>query len=110
MTSHAVAQCLLGTPTRPLHSRVSSCSRLRRTQRQLRRAPARVSSSPRAEGGGFGAGVATRDSAASNPLDAHVPIDRFYDGLRQLHASPDIYLVDDFLTGKGAGAEQSLRK
>ena len=54
--------------------------------------------------------MATRDSAASNPLDAHVPIDRFYDGLRQLHTSPDIYLVDDFLTGKGAGAEQSLRK
>lgn len=31
-------------------------------------------------------------------MDAHVPVDRFYDGLRQLHASPDVFLVDGFLT------------
>ena len=47
---------------------------------------------------GFGAGVADARTDAPNPLDDHVPVDRFYDGLRQLHASPDVFLVDDFLT------------
>ena len=49
-------------------------------------------------GGGFGAGVATQSTADTNPLDDHVDVDRFYDGLRQVHSSPDVYLVDDFLT------------
>ena len=47
---------------------------------------------------GFGAGVADARTDAPNPLDDHVPIDRLCDGLRQLHASPDVFLVDDFLT------------
>lgn len=51
-------------------------------------------------GGGFGAGVSADPTSASNPLDDHVPVDRFYDGLRQLHASPDVFLVDDFLTSE----------
>ena len=37
-------------------------------------------------------------------LDDHVPIDRFYDGLRQIHTSPDIFLVDDFLTAEACDA------
>ena len=53
---------------------------------------------PRARARGFGAGVADAQTDAPNPLDDHVPIDRLYDGLRQLHASPDVFLVDDFLT------------
>ena len=49
--------------------------------------------------GGFGAGVATApDGNRTDALDAHVPIDRFYTGLRQLHASPDVFVVDDFVT------------
>ena len=47
---------------------------------------------------GFGAGVASSPAAIRDPRDDHVPIDRTYDGLRQLHASPDVFLVDDFLT------------
>ena len=47
---------------------------------------------------GFGAGVASSTSNNQNPLDDHVPVDRLYDGLRQLHQSPDVFLVDDFLT------------
>ena len=31
-------------------------------------------------------------------LDKHLTIDRYRDGLRQLHASPDVFVVDDFLT------------
>ena len=50
------------------------------------------------DSGGFGAGVASSPAASRDPLDDHVPIDRLYDGLRQLHASPDVFLVDDFLT------------
>ena len=50
------------------------------------------------DSGGFGAGVASSPAATRDPLDDHVPIDRTYDGLRQLHASPDVFLVDDFLT------------
>jgi hypothetical protein len=50
------------------------------------------------DSGGFGAGVASSPAASRDPLDDHVPIDRTYDGLRQLHASPDVFLVDDFLT------------
>ena len=50
------------------------------------------------DSGGFGAGVAPSPAASRDPLDDHVPIDRTYDGLRQLHASPDVFLVDDFLT------------
>jgi hypothetical protein len=30
-------------------------------------------------------------------LDKHLPVDRYFDGLRQLHASPDVYVIDDFL-------------
>ena len=52
---------------------------------------------------GFGAGVADARTDAPNPLDDHVPVDRFYDGLRQLHASPDVFLVDDFLTPEECG-------
>ena len=48
--------------------------------------------------GGFGAGVATAGTDQTNALDDHVPIDRFYTGLRQLHASPDVFIVDDFIT------------
>jgi len=48
--------------------------------------------------GGFGAGVATAGTDNANALDDHVPIDRFYTGLRQLHASPDVFIVDDFIT------------
>jgi hypothetical protein len=50
------------------------------------------------DSGGFGAGVASSPASTRDPLDDHVPIDRLYDGLRQLHASPDVFLVDDFLT------------
>ena len=31
-------------------------------------------------------------------LDNHVPIDREYPSLRQIHRSPDLFVVDDFLT------------
>ena len=50
---------------------------------------------------GFGAATSSsttnnnRNSAAT--LDKHLPIDRYFDGLRQLHASPDVYVIDDFL-------------
>lgn len=59
------------------------------------RVPARTrrGAPPRA---GFGAAVPTARSAAV--LDKHVPIDRYADGLRQLHASPDVFVVDDFLS------------
>jgi hypothetical protein len=47
---------------------------------------------------GFSAGVSSSTASAPDPLDDHVPIDRLYDGLRQLHSKPDVFLVDDFLT------------
>ena len=37
-------------------------------------------------GGGFGAGVATEQTTAVNPLDDHVPVDRFYDGRVGTHS------------------------
>jgi hypothetical protein len=47
---------------------------------------------------GFGAGVATSITTIANPMDDHVPIDRLYHGVRQLRQSPDVFLVDDFLS------------
>jgi len=38
------------------------------------------------------------DRPTAAVLDKHLTIDRYYDGLRQLHASPDVFVVDDFLT------------
>lgn len=38
-------------------------------------------------------------SASARLLDRHLPVDRYsHDGLRQVHASPDVFVVDDFLS------------
>ena len=73
----------------------------RRARISARKPPRRPLAPPIAadSDGGFGAGVATApDGNRTDALDAHVPIDRFYTGLRQLHASPDVFVVDDFVT------------
>ena len=73
----------------------------RRARISARKPPRRPLAPPVAadSDGGFGAGVATAPGEnRTDALDAHVPIDRFYTGLRQLHASPDVFVVDDFVT------------
>ena len=49
-----------------------------------------------------GYNFATSSSSSSSPsaaiLDRHVQIDRYYDNLRQIHQSPDIFVIDDYLT------------
>ena len=85
---------------RALASRTPS---LRPRARRRRRLPVHPRPHPAHVPRGFGAGVADARTDAPNPLDDHVPIDRLYDGLRQLHASPDVFLVDDFLTPEECG-------
>jgi hypothetical protein len=42
---------------------------------------------------------ASSASASSLLLDRHLPVDRYsHDGLRQVHASPDVFVIDDFLS------------
>ena len=79
-----------GTPGR--RARISPQTRTGKIARPVAR-PVRA-----VDDGGFGAGVATAGTDQTNALDDHVPIDRFYTGLRQLHASPDVFIVDDFIT------------
>ena len=79
-----------GTPGR--RARISPQTRTGKIARPVAR-PVRA-----VDDGGFGAGVATAGTDQTNALDDHVPIDRFYTGLKQLHASPDVFIVDDFIT------------
>jgi len=79
--------------SRPPSSRSASAVRPRP------RRPGRPVVSPSAaSGGGFGAGVAGASASARTRLDDHVAVDRLYPGLRQIHASPDVFVIDDFLT------------
>jgi len=67
------------------------------TRRRRARSPASVRAGA-GGGGGFGAGVATEVAGQKSLLDDHIPVDRLYRGLRQLHQSPDVFLVDAFLS------------
>ena len=80
-----------GTPGR--RARISPHTRTGKIARPRRPPTVRA-----VDDGGFGAGVATAGTDQANALDDHVPIDRFYTGLRQLHASPAVFIVDDFIT------------
>mgnify|MGYP001263858555 FL=1 len=42
----------------------------------------------------------TTTGTTSTVLDRHIPIDRYYDNLRQIHQSPDIFIVDDYLSSE----------
>ena len=42
----------------------------------------------------------TTTATTSTVLDRHIPIDRYYNNLRQIHQSPDIFIVDDYLSSE----------
>jgi len=44
------------------------------------------------------ASLFSNSTPSAAALDRHLAVDRYYDGLRQLHASPDVYVIDHFLT------------
>lgn len=47
----------------------------------------------------FGASTSSKPIGVFDPvLDRHLAVDRYADGLRQLHASPDVFVIDDFLS------------
>jgi hypothetical protein len=102
MTAAAVAPVARATSRAPAPpprgpSRGAVRAGVARRRRRLLRASAVPESSSSSSDGGFGAGVGS-SATTSNPLDDHVPIDRFYPGMRQLHASPDVFVVDGFLS------------
>ena len=73
-----------------------------RTRRRSFLAP-NASSSGGYNFGGTGSSSSTLSSPSSSSsssvaLDRHVPIDRYYENLRQIHQSPDIFVIDDYLT------------
>ncbi|CEF98666.1 Oxoglutarate/iron-dependent dioxygenase [Ostreococcus tauri] len=68
----------------------TSASR-RRNYRASRVTLVRASSS-------FGAASASKSHARGLALDRHLVVDRYADGLRQLHASPDVFVIDEFLS------------
>lgn len=52
----------------------------------------------RNSGYNFNTNMNTKTLNTTAQLDRHVPIDRYYDNLRQIHKSPNIFIIDDYLT------------